>query len=97
MTNTLKFRADTVTVTVGETVQWKNTSVIAHTVTADPAEATLEASVRLPDGAEPFDSGMMDAGATFRHTFTVPGTYGYFCKPHEVTKMRGVVIVKPKG
>lgn len=97
MTNTLKFKPDTVRVQVGETVRWDNTSIVVHTVTADPEEATLEGSVRLPEGASPFDSGTMDPEATFEHIFEVPGTYRYFCIPHEATKMYGTVIVKSAG
>ncbi len=96
MTNTLRFEPDTVRVPVGGTVEWRNTSLLVHTVTGDPAKATLEGSARLPEGAEPFDSGNLEPKATFRHTFTVPGTYGYFCIPHEGAKMKGVVIVTPK-
>lgn len=95
MTNTLKFKPDTVQIQAGETVRWENTSIVVHTVTADPEEATLEESVRLPEGASPFDSGNMDPEATFEYTFEVPGTYRYFCIPHEATKMYGTVIVKP--
>lgn len=95
MTNTLKFTPGSVTVEVGETVRWTNTSVIVHTVTADPAEATMEGSVQLPEGAEAFDSGTMDSEATFEHTFETPGTYTYFCIPHEGVKMRGTVVVEP--
>lgn len=95
MTNKLTFAPTTVTIEVGETVRWKNTSVIVHTVTADPEEATIDGSVQLPEGAEPFDSGNMDTQATFEHTFTTPGTYTYFCIPHEVTKMRGTIVVEP--
>lgn len=94
MTNTLEFTPDTVRVEVGETVLWKNSSIIVHTVTADPKKATKEESVRLPEGASAFDSGNLDPEATFTHTFTVPGTYRYFCIPHEGTKMYGTVIVQ---
>lgn len=95
MTNTLEFAPDTVRVEGGETVRWKNGSVIVHTVTADPEKATEDGSVQLPDGAESFDSGTLDPEATFEHTFPVPGTYRYFCIPHEGTNMYGTVIVEP--
>lgn len=95
MTNTLTFIPDTVEVSQGETVEWRNTSLIVHTVTADPDKATLDESVRLPSGAAPFDSGDMDAGDVFQHTFKHPGTYRYFCIPHEGAKMWGTVIVQP--
>jgi plastocyanin len=94
MTNTLDFKPDTVRIPQGHTVRWENSSVIVHTVTADPADATLDESVRLPDGAAPFNSGNLDPKATFEHTFDVPGTYRYFCIPHEGTKMYGTVIVE---
>lgn len=97
MTNTLSFDPDTVRIETGQTVRWKNTSVIVHTVTADPAEATMEESVRLPDDASPFGSGNLDPKATFTHTFETPGTYRYFCIPHEGTKMYGTVIVESDG
>jgi len=96
MTNTLAFTPDTVRIEVGETVRWKNNSVIVHTVTADEEEATMDKSVRLPDGAEPFDSGNLEAGETFEYTFETPGRYRYFCVPHEAA-MRATVIVEPAG
>jgi plastocyanin len=33
-------------------------------------------------------------GNTYQHTFTVPGTYRYFCQPHESNGMVGEVVVK---
>jgi len=93
MTNSLNFNPDTVVIQTGETVQWKNTSLLVHTVTGDPSQETMEISATLPEGARPFDSGNLDPNETYEHTFTVPGTYGYFCIPHEAA-MRGIVIVK---
>ncbi|HKK45001.1 MAG TPA: plastocyanin/azurin family copper-binding protein [Balneolaceae bacterium] len=94
MTNMLKFNPDTVRIKVGETVRWHNTSDLVHSVTGDPSKATIKGSAQLPEGAKPFNSGMMDPKATFTHTFTVAGTYKYFCIPHEGVKMYGWVIVK---
>jgi len=94
MTNTLKFIPKSVIIEAGETVLWKNTSMIVHTVTCDASEATMERSVRLPEGAQPFDSGRLQSDAEFRHTFEVKGTYKYFCKPHEGANMVGIVEVK---
>lgn len=93
MTNRLRFLPDTVRIRVGEAVRWRNTSDLLHTVTADPEKATRSGSVRLPSGASSFDSGNLPPGEEFRHTFTVPGTYEYFCVPHEAAGMTGVVIV----
>lgn len=93
MTNTMKFSPDTVRIEAGETVRWENTSLLAHSVTGDPSLSTIEGSAELPKDAKPFNSGMMDPEQTFEHTFEIPGTYKYFCIPHEGTRMYGWVIV----
>jgi len=95
MTNTLKFTPQTLTVHVGDTVLWKNGSALSHTVTDVPKLASKAGDATLPKGAKPFNSGYIDPGQSYSHTFTVPGTYHYFCIPHEATGMTGVVIVKP--
>ncbi len=96
MTNLLKFEPAVVTITAGETVLWKNTSLLVHTVTADSELVANPENVALPKGAAPFNSGNIEPEGTFQHTFTVPGKYRYFCIPHEAAKMIGEVIVKPK-
>lgn len=95
LTSTLSFDPHTVRVKAGETVEWRNKSAFAHTVTDDPRkDATLSS---LPAGAAAFDSGRLAAGEVFRHTFTVPGTYRYYCDPHDGFGMLGVVIVEPRS
>lgn len=94
MTDALTFDSDSVRVSVGETVRWTNPGTVAHTVTADPAEADDSSNVSLPEGAETFDSGFLAAGDTFEYTFTVPGRYDYICRPHESAEMFGTVIVE---
>lgn len=93
MTNRLTFTPETVRVSVGETVRWRNSSDLLHTVTADPEKASDPANVSLPEGAAAFDSGNLEPGATFEHTFSQPGTYKYVCLPHEAAAMIGRVIV----
>lgn len=61
----------------GTTVAWTNNDQMAHSVTAD-------------DGA--WDSGLIEPGATWQHTFEKPGTYAFHCTPHPF--MKGVVTVK---
>jgi plastocyanin len=95
MDNRMSYLPDTVRVRVGDTVEWRNTSDIVHTVTADPGRAALAGSVRLPPGVAPFDSGDMRPGDVFRQRFTAPGEHHYFCVPHERAGMVGVVIVGP--
>lgn len=56
---------------VGDTVVWRNTGTLQHTVSA-------------VSGA--FDSGLLDPGQTFATTFDQPGTYAYQCAPHSWMK-----------
>ena len=96
MTNALDYEPATVTIRAGQTVLWRNTSDLVHTVTADDELATDDDHVRLPEGAEPFGSGRMEPGATYRRTFAVPGRYTYFCIPHEASGMIGHIVVEPR-
>ena len=65
-----------------------------HSVTLVPDDAQNSKDVAEPKGAATFDSGFMAPGSKFSYTFTVPGTYHYFCVPHEKAGMVGVVVVK---
>jgi plastocyanin len=47
----------------------------------------------LPDGAQPWDSGIITGGQTYSHTFDVAGQYSYFCIPHEALGMVGKITV----
>jgi len=79
----------------GQTVEWRNTALITHTVTADTAKAMTPSDASVPAGATAFDSGDLKAGSVYSQTFTVPGTYKYFCGHHEDDGMLGTVIVDP--
>ena len=94
MTSTLSFYPSEVHIKAGDAVEWRNRSLFSHTVTDDPAKASAPADSALPPGAEPF-SARVAPGEVYRHTFTVPGTYRYFCEPHEGLGMLGRVIVAP--
>jgi plastocyanin len=95
LTDSLKFDPATLTVPRGTTVTWRNTSQVAHTVTDDPSKAANAADAQLPSGVQPWDSGNLNPGQTFTHTFDVPGTYKYFCQPHEAAGMVATVTVSP--
>ncbi|HEX8430362.1 MAG TPA: cupredoxin family copper-binding protein, partial [Longimicrobium sp.] len=73
----LAFTPARIEVTAGSTVEWTNNDALAHTVTA-------------PDRS--FDSGPIEPGKSWSHTFTTPGTYDFSCTPHPF--MKGVVIVR---
>jgi len=83
-----------VTVKVGVPVEWINTGTTVHSVTLVPDDAQNPKDATEPKGAKTFDSGFMPPGGTFSYTFTVPGTYHYFCVPHEKAGMVGVVTVR---
>lgn len=63
-------------VSVGTTVKWTNTGVAPHTVTAK-------------DGS--FDSGFLNKGEAFSHTFATEGVFEYICSIHPA--MVGTVVV----
>ena len=96
MTMTLDFAPAQLTVVEGQTVEWRNKSIMDHTVTADPRLAKNPANVVLPAGAQPFNSGHVKPGQVYRRTFTVPGVYRYVCLPHEGQGMTGTLRVTPR-
>jgi plastocyanin len=93
MSDALRFEPATLTVAKGATVTWRNTSATMHTVTDDPSKAGNKADAALPPGAQPWDSGNIDPGQTFQHTFDTPGSYKYFCTPHEAAGMVATITV----
>lgn len=95
MTTTLDFVPETITIEAGETVEWRNTSLIGHTVTTVPELSDSPERVRIPEGAEPFDSGNIPPGEIYQRRLDVPGEYVYFCIPHDEQGMWGTVIVQP--
>ena len=70
------FAPDRVEVAAGTELTWTNEDPTAHTVTAD-------------DGS--FDSGTLDAGATFRTVVEGTGTVRYRCLIHP--SMQGSITV----
>lgn len=92
------------TISTGETVVWKNTSSPAHTVTAYESDLPGGAGFFASGEAESEDAardnwndgfgGALDTEDTYEHTFETPGEYPYFCIPHEVSGMTGIVVVE---
>jgi amicyanin len=77
----LNYAPASVTVAKGGKVTWTNNDPVPHTVT----------STSVPSGASSFDSGNMNANATYTVTFTVDGTYQYKCTYHPW--MHGTIVV----
>jgi plastocyanin len=97
------FEPTTVTVAAGDEVVWYNNSARAHSVTAYddglPEGADYFATGGYDDEAaarEAWDgmNGAITNGESYAHTFEVPGTYSYFCIPHERAGMVGRVVVE---
>jgi plastocyanin len=90
------YQPTTVQILAGQTVEWENDGQVSHSVTDDPARANQPSDALLPAGVKPFNSGNVMPGGRFRHTFTKPGRYRYFCLTHEADRMVGEVIVQPQ-
>jgi len=78
------FDAANITVPAGSTVTWVHNGNNPHTTTSY-------------DGL--WDSGIIQGGSggSFSFTFNEPGTYEYFCRPHENQGMVGSVTVTGGG
>lgn len=80
-------------VSPGQTIRWTNRDRgNSHTVTAYHP-AIDGRPLRIPEGAEPWDSGYLLPDETFSVTLTVEGVYDYYCIPHEHAGMVGRIIV----
>ena len=73
-----EFTPTTMTVDVDTTITWTNTADRPHTVT---------------DRGGTFDN-VVAPGTNATVSFTVPGTYHYFCRINP-SKMNGIIVVKP--
>src|SRR5947209_4349932 len=73
-----EFTPGTMTVNVGTTITWSNAADRPHTVT---------------DRGGTFDN-LVAPGTSATVSFTVPGTYHYFCRINP-SKMNGIIVVNP--
>ena len=74
---TMTFNPKRLEIAPGTIVRWTNNDQLVHSVTAD-------------DGS--WDSGPIEPGKTWTHTFTQPGEYAFHCTPHPF--MKAVVVVR---
>ena len=80
----------------GQTVQWTALRWTPSVTAYHPSNDNHE--LRIPQGAQPFDSGMLASLQTWQWTFDVEGTYDYFSKYHEGIGLIGRIVVgKPGG
>jgi plastocyanin len=64
-------------ISAGTTVTWTNNDPLVHTVTADDKS---------------WDSGPIEPGQSWSHTFAQAGEFAYHCTPHPF--MKAVVVVR---
>jgi len=77
----IAFSDQTITIQEGDTITWTNQDSTQHTVTS-------------VSGGE-LDSGTMNQGATYSHTFNSAGTFDYLCEFHPgIAAMEATVIVE---
>jgi plastocyanin len=96
-----RFKPEGLTVTAGETIVFVNESNDAHSITAYEED--------LPEGVPYFASGgfesegqarddvaagLLSPGENFELKLDIPGTYRYFCIPHEDSSMSGHIVVE---
>ncbi|AFK18236.1 copper-binding protein [Haloferax mediterranei ATCC 33500] len=101
MTDDFGFDPERLTVSTGTTIRWVNDSDIVHTVTAYEDEIPDDATYFASGGFESeraarneLTGGLIGPGGAYEHTFDVPGTYEYYCIPHESSGMVGSIVVK---
>ncbi len=94
MTDDLKFVPENPTISVGDTVIWINEGSMLHTSTDKPGRAGVDEHNILPEGAEAWDSGMLEPDQSYRRALTVAGEYTYLCFLHEAGGMVGRLTVR---
>jgi len=98
------FQPAEVTVAVGDTVVWENTSARGHTVTAYESAIPDEADYFASGGYDGEEAaregwseefgGRLENGDRYSQTFAIAGRYDYVCIPHETGGMVGTVVVE---
>ena len=84
-------------VRAGQTIRWINLDPgNSHTATAYHPK-NFEHPLRIPQGAEPWNSDYLLPNETFSVTLTVEGIYDFFCVPHDHAGMVGRIIVGKPG
>ncbi|KAL6861347.1 hypothetical protein ACP4OV_017047 [Aristida adscensionis] len=85
----LVFEPQEFTVKSGETITFKNNAGFPHNVVFDEDEVPSGVDVGKISQEEYLNA----PGETFSVTLTVPGTYSFYCQPHQGAGMVGKVTV----
>lgn len=77
----------------GQTIRWVNLDPgNSHTATAYHPK-NFERPLRIPEGAEPWNSDSLLPNESLSVTLKDEGVYDFFCVPHEHAGMVGRIIV----
>lgn len=79
----MHFKPATLDIRSGDSVTWVNKDIVEHTATT------------LASAKQPFDSGLIGVGKTWKRTFKEVGTHDYLCTYHPT--MKGVLKVAPSS
>jgi plastocyanin len=85
----LVFEPSDFTVKSGETITFKNNAGFPHNVVFDEDEVPSGVDISKISQEEYLNA----PGETFEVTLTVPGTYSFYCEPHQGAGMVGKVTV----
>jgi plastocyanin len=75
----IAFAPAQIKVRVGDTVEWRNNDIVAHTATAKEAGFAFDVN--------------LSPGSIGRVGMNQPGTFGYVCRFHP--NMKGEIVVEP--
>ena len=89
----LSFSPSSLTIRVGDTVQWSWSSS-GHTVTSG-SQCSADGQFCSPSDSNCAGAPLSNQGATYSHTFSTAGTFPYFCIPHCGLGMVGTIVVQP--
>jgi plastocyanin len=56
---------------------------------------TSQVHTVAPEGHARWQDAALGLGQQFEHTFNTAGVFNYYCTPHQVAGMTGVVRVQP--
>jgi plastocyanin len=81
------FIPEVILIAAGTSIHWVNADDIPHNVTSNPGTLGCD-----PSSSENFDSGTVESGGTYDHTFNTPGSFSYHCEIHGCL-MSGIINV----
>ncbi|HLI50500.1 MAG TPA: hypothetical protein VKU87_01810 [Thermomicrobiaceae bacterium] len=94
LTKKNKFNPSSSTLLRGHTVYFENvTNDTTFNVTCDPSKVKNPKDAKVPQGAQPFDSGDIKPGDTWSYRFEIPGEYTVTSVRQEQDGMVGHITV----